>query len=85
LVRVTPTTGRTHQLRVHFFALGDPRVGDPLYFNKKDKRKLDTALGRLFLHATKLRFTNLADETVEYESGLPEELKNFLKTLKVKH
>lgn len=85
LVRVTPKTGRTHQIRVHFFALGYPLVGDSLYFNKKDKRKLDAALGRLFLHATKLRFTDLKGETVEYESGLPEELKNFLETLKVKH
>lgn len=84
LVRVTPKTGRTHQIRVHFFALGYPLIGDSLYFNKKDKRKLDAALGRLFLHATRLRFTNLAGETVEYESGLPEELKNFLGTLKLK-
>lgn len=84
LVRVTPKTGRTHQIRVHFFALGYPLIGDPLYFNKKEKRKLDAALGRLFLHATRLRFTNLRGETVEYESGLPEELKNFLSTLKLK-
>lgn len=85
LVRVMPKTGRTHQIRVHFFALGYPLVGDPLYFNKKDKRKLDAALGRLFLHATKLRFANLTGETVEYENELPEELKKFLETLKVKH
>lgn len=29
--RLTPTTGKTHQLRVHMAALGLPIVGDPLY------------------------------------------------------
>jgi len=84
LVRVIPKTGRTHQIRVHFFALGYPLIGDPLYFNKKDKRKLDAALGRLFLHATRMQFANITGETIEYESALPEKLETFLKTLKVK-
>ncbi len=83
LVRVIPKTGRTHQIRVHFFALGYPLIGDPLYFNKKDKRKLDAALGRLFLHATRIQFANQTGETVEYESTLPNELAAFLQTLKV--
>ena len=29
--RLTPTTGKTHQLRVHMAALGLPILGDPLY------------------------------------------------------
>ena len=29
--RLTPTTGKTHQLRVHLNTLGIPIVGDPLY------------------------------------------------------
>lgn len=33
LYRLTPTTGRTHQLRVHMAALGIPIMGDPLYPN----------------------------------------------------
>ncbi len=84
LLHIIPKTGRTHQIRVHFFALGYPLVGDPLYFNKKDKRKLDAALGRLFLHALTLRFTNLSDTMVAYHSELPEALQAFLKTLKPK-
>ena len=29
--RLTPSTGQTHQLRVHMSALGVPILGDPLY------------------------------------------------------
>ena len=29
--RLTPTTGQTHQLRVHLAGLGIPILGDPLY------------------------------------------------------
>lgn len=31
LYRLTPKTGRTHQLRVHMASLGVPIIGDPLY------------------------------------------------------
>lgn len=31
LYRLTPTTGKTHQLRVHLNGLGIPILGDPLY------------------------------------------------------
>ena len=31
LYRLTPRTGRTHQLRVHMASLGIPIIGDPLY------------------------------------------------------
>ena len=31
IYRLTPTTGRTHQLRVHMCGLGIPIVNDPLY------------------------------------------------------
>jgi tRNA pseudouridine32 synthase / 23S rRNA pseudouridine746 synthase len=36
LYRLTPRTGRTHQLRVHMAALGLPIFGDPLYPNVVD-------------------------------------------------
>lgn len=82
LLRVKIHTGRMHQIRVHLLAYNHPLVGDPLYFQKKQKRVWDDKLGRLFLHSTKLGFVDLAGETQEFESPLPKELDEFLKLLK---
>ena len=78
LLKVRIKTGRTHQIRVHLFALGYPVVGDNLYQNKKIKNQPQ---GRLFLHAEKLGVEGLDGERLEFESGLPKELSDFLKTL----
>ncbi len=71
-------TGRTHQIRVHFFALGYPVVGDKLYRPRKIKKPL---LPRLFLHASKIGFSDLNGAWQEFQSDLPEDLKDFLKSL----
>ncbi len=81
LLRVTLHTGRMHQIRVHLLAYNHPLVGDPLYFQKKRKRAWDEKLGRLFLHSTKLSFTDLGGNKQTFESPLPDELQEFLKTL----
>ena len=57
LVKVELETGRTHQIRVHFSALGHPLVGDTTYgadpvLGKKMK------MSRPWLHALELRFNN---------------------------
>lgn len=75
-------TGRMHQIRAHFLAYDHPVVGDNLYFQKKQKRKWDDELGRLFLHSFKLEFTDLQGERKHYEIELPKELVEFLKKLK---
>jgi 23S rRNA pseudouridine1911/1915/1917 synthase len=51
LFRVTPRTGRTHQIRVHARHLGFPLLADPIY-GKPDKRFPGL---RLMLHACRLR------------------------------
>ena len=82
LIRVKTHTGRMHQIRVHMLAYNHPLVGDPLYFQKKQKRNWDEKLGRLFLHSAKLGFTDLKGEAQEFNSPLPKELDEFLKLLK---
>ncbi len=52
-VRLTPKTGRSHQLRVHMLALGHVILGDPLYA-KGDARAFD----RLMLHSEELRVSH---------------------------
>jgi len=76
LVRVQPETGRTHQIRVHFFAKGNPIVGDPLYVSKKIKK---IASGRLMLHAELLGFHDLAGEWREYTIPPNDDFQNILK------
>jgi tRNA pseudouridine32 synthase/23S rRNA pseudouridine746 synthase len=49
-VRLTPLTGRSHQLRVHMLSLGHPILGDPFYAEGAAR-----AHPRLMLHAETLR------------------------------
>jgi 23S rRNA pseudouridine1911/1915/1917 synthase len=77
LLSVRLETGRTHQIRVHLAAIGLPVVGDSVYGVP------DPALGRQFLHATRLAFTHpFTGERVEVESPLPPELARYLDELR---
>jgi 23S rRNA pseudouridine1911/1915/1917 synthase len=77
LLRVWLQTGRTHQIRVHLAAIGLPVVGDPAYGVP------DPALGRQFLHATRLAFTHpFTGAQVEVESPLPDDLARYLTELR---
>jgi 23S rRNA pseudouridine1911/1915/1917 synthase len=51
LVEVHPKTGRTHQIRVHFAAIGHPLIGDIVY------GRPSPLLSRQALHANSLSFT----------------------------
>lgn len=48
-IRLTPHTGRSHQLRVHMLALGHPILGDQIYAPETTMQH-----GRLMLHAETL-------------------------------
>ena len=50
LVKLTPITGRSHQLRVHMLAIGHPILGDNFYADPLAKR----LASRLLLHAHEL-------------------------------
>jgi 23S rRNA pseudouridine1911/1915/1917 synthase len=71
LAEATLETGRTHQIRVHFRAIGFPVVGDPVY-GAVDPR---VPLRRQFLHAYRLGLRLPSSGAyVEFTSELPVDL-----------
>ena len=62
LIEADLHTGRTHQIRVHFSALGCPVVGDTLYGAPRQERvgfaDFLPPLGRNFLHAARVAFAH---------------------------
>ena len=62
-VKLTPITGRSHQLRLHMLALGHPILGDTFYAHPQAK-----ALSpRLCLHAESLQIQHpITGETMEF-------------------
>jgi len=52
-VRLSPKTGRSHQLRVHMLSMGHPILGDPFYSKGE---ALD--FPRMMLHSEELRFNH---------------------------
>ena len=70
LVELKPTTGRTHQLRVHLKYLGTPILGDPVY---------GTPGERLFLHANALEITLPGGIRTTFTAELPKEFTDVLR------
>lgn len=69
LVRLSPRTGRTHQLRVHMAYLNTPIKGDRVYGKPAD---------RLYLHAAALEITIPVGERCTFTAPIPPEfLSNF--------
>ncbi len=74
LVRLTPGSGRTHQLRVHMAYAGYPLLGDWLYGTRSDR------IDRPALHAAALAFVHpITGETVSLSAPLPEDMKSLLR------
>ncbi len=55
LLEITLKTGRTHQIRVHFYTLGHPLVGDRVYQTTRARKKKGP-FPRQMLHAFSLSF-----------------------------
>jgi 23S rRNA pseudouridine1911/1915/1917 synthase len=70
LVEARLETGRTHQIRAHFAAIGNPVCGDPRYGHRGRH-----GLQRQFLHSAGLRFVHpFSGEELGFESPLPADL-----------
>ena len=83
LVRIQLETGRMHQIRAHFAAIGHPLLGDGRYGDFALNREARKTLGlkRLFLHAAFLSFT-WKGENIQVERELPKELDLVLAQVK---
>jgi len=85
LVEADLRTGRTHQIRVHFSALGCPVVGDTLYGAPRRERvasEMLPPLERNFLHSARLAFAHpRTAKRVDVRAPLPTELVSYVRTL----
>ena len=72
LLRVLPRTGRTHQIRVHFAALGHPLLGDALYGGDA------SLLARPALHSAAADLTQpVTGQPLHITAPVPEDLRAF--------
>lgn len=91
VVRLTPRTGRTHQLRVHTASIGHPIVGDKIYgpddnwyltFIKEGVTEAmlkELLLSRQALHAGSVRLRHPStQEFQEFRASLPEDMVDFI-------
>ena len=93
LVNARPKTGRQHQIRVHFSAIGHPLVGDKIYKDERlflkfikdgftDELKEELLLDRHALHASKLSFKHpITGLLLKIEAELPKDLRVFIRYL----
>ena len=66
-VKLSPKTGRSHQLRIHMLALGHPILGDPFYGTLESQEAT-----RLMLHSHRLRLRHPdGGEMMDFRAKLP--------------
>ena len=85
LVACRLETGRTHQVRAHFAAIGHPVIGDERYSKPgqlAEVRKIVPSLQRPWLHATELGFVHpVTGESLRFISEPPDDLRGTLPSL----
>lgn len=84
LIKASPITGRTHQIRVHTQYAGHPIAMDNKYGDKQfDNFISELGLNRLFLHAHAIRLQHpKSGEVLNFIAPLEDKLKNVLKELR---
>ena len=76
IVEVTPLTGRTNQIRIHFKSIGHPILGETKFAFRKDFK---VKAKRLCLHAQQLEFVHpVTNKLLKLRSELPHDLKDLL-------
>jgi 23S rRNA pseudouridine1911/1915/1917 synthase len=92
LLKLTPKTGRTHQIRVHLLYIKHPIVADDMYGGRvvypwqladAEPAVQEPVISRVALHAHTLEFRHpKTDEMVKFEAPLPEDMQNLLDMLR---
>ena len=95
-LNVFPSTGRTHQIRVHLASKGFPIINDTLYgggknkmksYNEKfipDFKKIFNNIKRIALHASEIEFCHPDNkQIVKYEAPIPDDIISSLKLLRL--
>lgn len=84
LIKASPITGRTHQIRVHTLYAGHPIALDNKYGDEHFDQKMRAfGLARLFLHAVEIRFFHpKTNEVMRIHAPLAPEMKKILTLLR---
>jgi 23S rRNA pseudouridine1911/1915/1917 synthase len=92
LLKLTPKTGRTHQIRVHLSYIKHPIVADDMYGGKliypwqladAEPTVQEPILSRVALHAFSIEFRHpTTEKMVEFQAPLPQDMQNLLNALR---
>jgi 23S rRNA pseudouridine1911/1915/1917 synthase len=92
LLKLTPMTGRTHQIRVHLSYIKHPIVADDMYGGSVvypwqladvEPAVQQPVISRVALHAHMLEFRHpKTEKMVKFEAPLPEDMQNLLDMLR---
>jgi 23S rRNA pseudouridine1911/1915/1917 synthase len=92
LLKLTPKTGRTHQIRVHLSYIKHPIVADDMYGGKliypwqladAEPAVQEPIISRVALHAFSIEFRHpVTEKMVEFQAPLPQDMQNLLNALR---
>ena len=92
LLKMTPQTGRTHQIRIHLSYIKHPIVADDMYggrfvypwqLTNGEPAAEEPLIDRVALHASTLEFKHpTTSEMVKFEAPLPEDMQKLLNMLR---
>ena len=74
LIKLQPSSGRKHQIRLHCYLNQSPILGDKKYYQYNK----DATQQNLFLHAGQLNFVNQDNQKVNINAKLPSHFEEYL-------